>query len=230
MKPRLPPTPKFLPRNRIFPSELCYNLAMDVKEKDIEVQAGDKELSLKEIRKGNLIKNIFILAGSIVAAILFAKSGIAGVILTETRELEILASFLGGIFFTSLFTAAPATVVLAEIAQANSVFTVAFFGALGSILGDLILFKFLKAHLGDELVALFSHPKSERLLKLFHLNIFHWLMVFVGAIIVASPLPDELGLVLMGITEIKPKYLIPLSFGLNFIGILIIGLIARGIS
>lgn len=177
-----------------------------------------------------LAKNLIIVIASIFAAVLLAKSGVVGVILTQTKEIEILASFIGGFFFTSLFTVAPATVVLAEIAQENSPFLVAALGGLGAVAGDLILFKFLKSHLTDQLINLFSHPKSERLLKLFHLNIFHWLMVFVGAVVIASPLPDELGLMLMGLGELNTRFLIPLSFVLNSLGILVIGLIARGLA
>lgn len=174
-----------------------------------------------------LAKNLLIILASIFAAILLAETGVVGLILTQTKEIEILGSFIGGFFFTSLFTVAPATVVLAEIAKENSPFLVAVFGGLGAVVGDLILFRFLKSHLTDQFVSLFSHPKSERLLKLFHLNIFHWLLVFVGAAVIASPLPDELGLMLMGLSEIKTKFLIPLSFVLNSIGILVIGLISR---
>jgi len=174
-----------------------------------------------------LAKNLIIILASIFAAVLLAKTGVVGIILTQTKEIEILASFLGGFFFTSVFTVAPATVVLAQVAQENSPFIVALFGGLGAVAGDLILFRFLKSHLTDQLVSLFSHPKSERLLKLFHLNIFHWLMVFVGALVIASPLPDELGLMLMGLGELKTRFLIPLSFVLNALGILVIGLVAR---
>ena len=182
------------------------------------------------MRKSSLLQNLIIIFGSIVAAVLFAKSGVVGKILTETKEIEIIASFIGGFFFTSLFTTAPATVVLAEIAQENSPIIVAIFGGMGAVLGDLILYKFLKNHIADQLVSLFAHPKSERWLKIFHLNIFHWLLVLVGAVIIASPLPDELGLALMGLGHLKPKFLIPISFGLNALGILIVGLVARQLN
>lgn len=178
--------------------------------------------------KSHLNENLLVIAGSIFAAILFAQSGVVGRILTQTKGIEMLASFIGGFFFTSLFTVAPATVVLGEIAQANSIIFVALFGGAGAVLGDLILLRFLKSNLTDDLAALFSHPKSERLLRLVHLNIFHWLLVAAGAVVIASPLPDELGLMLMGLSEIKLRYLIPLSFVLNSLGILVIAAIARG--
>ncbi len=180
--------------------------------------------------RSHLAENLLTVFLSVMIAVFLAKSGTFERILTATKELEILGSFIGGVFFTSLFTTAPATVALGEIAQANNVFLVAIFGGAGAVIGDLILFKFLKSHLTDELSHLFSHPKRHRSWKVAHLKIFRWLMIFVGALIIASPFPDEIGLMLIGISNLRLKVLIPISFAFNTIGILIIGLIARGIG
>lgn len=183
-----------------------------------------------EALSAHLAENLWILAFSLLAAFFLAKSGILEALLTQTRQLEIIGSFIAGLFFTSLFTVAPATVALAEIAQANSLWIVALFGGLGAVIGDLALFRFLKSHLSDELFYLFTHTKSKRLTKIFHLKIFHWLLVFLGALVIASPLPDELGLTMMGITKIKARYLMPISFVLNTLGIVAVGLIARQLN
>jgi len=179
---------------------------------------------------GHLFENLLIVAASVIAAIFLAKAGIFETILTQTKELELIGSFIAGLFFTSLFTVAPATVALGEIAQANNIFLVAVLGGAGAVIGDLVLFKFLKSHLTDELVSLFSHPKRKRAVKVFNLKVFHWLMIFLGAVVIASPLPDEIGLMLMGISKLRPSILMPISFVLNSIGILIVGLVARQIG
>jgi uncharacterized membrane protein YdjX (TVP38/TMEM64 family) len=44
----------------------------------------------------------------------------------------------------------------------------------------------------------------------------------LGAIIIASPLPDEMGVGLMGISKLKTSQFILLSFVLNAIGIFIV--------
>ena len=49
----------------------------------------------------------------------------------------------------------------------------------------------------------------------------------VGAIVVASPLPDEFGLTLLGLTKMPKKRFLALMFGLNFVGILFIALAAN---
>ena len=177
----------------------------------------------------HLAENLWILAFSVIAAVFLAKSGVFEQILTSTKESEIIGSFIAGLFFTSLFTVAPATVALAEIAQANSVIMVALIGALGAVIGDMVLFNFLKTHLSDELFSLFTHIKIKRWQRIFHFKAFHWAMVILGALVIASPLPDELALALMGITKIKASLLIPISFVFNGLGILAVGLVARNL-
>ena len=123
-------------------------------------------------------------------------------------------------FFVSVFTIAPASVALVEIAQANSLLLVAFFGGLGALVGDLIIFRFIKDRLSEDFVFLIKKARQERFLHIFRLRFFKFFTPFVGALIVASPLPDEVGLAMMGFSKIHLSFFIPVSFILNFLGIL----------
>jgi hypothetical protein len=49
----------------------------------------------------------------------------------------------------------------------------------------------------------------------------------VGAIIIASPLPDELGLALLGVSTLSRPQFFLLSFAMNSLGIFIILLVAQ---
>ncbi len=178
--------------------------------------------------KNNLIRDLTIILLSVVIAIVLAKTGILKDLLTNTQEWRFLGNLVAGLFFVSVFTAAPAVVVLVEIAQSNSVLEVAFFGGIGALLGDLLIFRFIKDSLAQNISYLIKRTKQERLVKIFQLELFKWLVPFVGALVVASPLPDELGLVMMGLSKMKTALFIPISFILNSLGILIIGLIAKG--
>lgn len=177
--------------------------------------------------KNNLMRDLGIVAISVVVAIILVKTGAVKNLLTMTSELKFFGSFIAGMFFVSVFTVAPATVVLAEIAQSNSVFGVAFFGGIGALAGDFIIFRFIKDRLSDNFLHLIRKSKSKRLISIFQLKLFRWLVPFIGALIVASPLPDELGLAMMGLSKMKTSIFVPISFLLNFLGILIIGLIAK---
>ena len=179
--------------------------------------------------KNNLIKDISIVALSVLIAIILMKTGVLIDILASSKKLELFGSFIAGMFFTSVFTAAPATVVLAEIAQINSVIWVALFGGIGAMIGDLIIFRFIKNRLSEDILYLLKKSKSERLVPIFRLRIFRWSIAFLGALVIASPLPDELGLMMLGFSKMKTSLFIPISFLFNSLGILVIGLIAKAV-
>ena len=42
----------------------------------------------------------------------------------------------------------------------------------------------------------------------------------IAAIIIASPLPDEIGAAIFGALKVKTKYFLVISYTLNFLGIL----------
>jgi len=178
-------------------------------------------------QKSNAIKDLAILILSIVIAVVFIKTGVLSDLLASTQEIKFIGSFVAGMFFTSVFTTVPATVVLAEIAQSNSIYLVAFLGGLGALLGDWIIFRFIRDTLSADFLYLIKKTGFERFTAIFRLGLFKWLVPFIGALVVASPLPDELGLAMMGLSKMKTSLFIPLSFTLNFLGILAIGLIAK---
>lgn len=174
--------------------------------------------------------DILTIVASIVFAIVLIQSDILTRILTSTREFQFLGSFIAGLFFTSVFTTAPAIAALGEISLMYTILPTALFGAAGAVVGDLIIFKFIRDEFSDHLLELFEHrKKGKRLRALVKTKIFHWLSLFVGGLIVASPLPDELGVGLFGFSKMKTSWFILFSFTFNFLGIVLIGLIARAI-
>ena len=186
-------------------------------------------MTKRAIFKSHLAKNLFILFATVAVGWFLSGSQAFHDLLTASRESEIVGSFVGGIFFTSLFTTGPAAVALGTIARENSLLLVALLGGAGAVIGDYILFRFMKNYLTDELFALFGRRPRHRLGWLLQLRMFRWVLMVVGALIIALPLPDEIGLAMMGLSRIKTKHLIPLSFVLNSLGIAFIGLIARAL-
>jgi len=186
-------------------------------------------LEKEEVLVSHFAHNALALLMSVFLAYLVFMSGILEYILTRTTEIELMGAFVAGFFFTSLISTAPAIVALGTIAGAGHepLWMVAMVGGFGSLLGDLILFVFLKNHVADELYQLTLHPSGRRFKKLIHLRSVRWLFGLIGALIIASPLPDELGLVLMGVGKIRIWLLAIFSFVFNAIGIYIIGIVAR---
>ena len=177
--------------------------------------------------KNHLYQDIIIIVVGIVFAIWLAKSGTIDRLIGFTGGFWIISSFVAGSFFTSAFTTAPAIAILGELGQTNPIFWTAFFGGLGALLGDFILFKFVRDRFTNDLMALIGKRGSEKLAHIFHRKLFRWFSPFVAAFIIASPLPDELGVTILGLVKSRAFIFIPFSFLANFFGILVIALIAR---
>lgn len=160
---------------------------------------------------------IYIFLG-IVIAVVVSRSGLLDMVLDWIGN-GALASFVAGIFFTSAFTIAPASVALADLIEITATGTVILWGALGALCGDLLLFFFIRDRFADDLKNSLKPSFVRHILHSFHLGFLKWLAPILGAAIIASPLPDELGLTLMGLSKTRIALLIPVSFIMNALGI-----------
>ncbi len=178
-----------------------------------------------------LVQDLAFIVLSIVVAIALVKTGVLESVLTMTRELDYLGSFLAGLFFTSIFTTAPAIVTLGEIAQLNGIWTTALFGALGAVAGDLVIFRFIKDGLSEHVAQLRSAPSPKVCLEqcLKNRRMFRWITFVAGGLVIASPLPDELGVSMLGMSKMRLAMFVPISLAFNFLGILAIGLVASAL-
>jgi hypothetical protein len=174
--------------------------------------------------KKDLVIDLSILFISVVFAVWLGGSELLEEFLVATKESKFLGSLIGGMFFTSIFTTAPAVVILGEISQNTSALYVAAIGAVGALLGDLLMFKFLKDRLAKDFYALFHMDMNQRY---FRIPRFRWLIVLLGGLIIASPFPDELGLAILGFSNTRTNLVIPVSLVFNFLGIIAIALIAK---
>ena len=180
--------------------------------------------------KNNLEVDLVVIVISIVVAVILVKTGAIQNLLASFRGLEFIESFIAGLFFTSIFTTAPAIVALGEIAQmSQSVISVAIFGALGALCGDIIIFRFMRDRLGEDIMHLIKNSENGWLKHIIRLKFFRWGTFLLGALVISSPLPDELGLAMMGLSKTRTSLLIPVSFVFNFLGILVIGLVAKNL-
>ncbi len=175
----------------------------------------------KSTARRELAKDLlFVIIGAIIA-LLLSEWGVIDHLITLFGSDEV-ASFVAGIFFTSIFTIAPASVALGHIALHASSFSVTLWGALGAVCGDLVLFYFIKDRFADDLVGSFGSVFTKHFMASFHLGFFKWLSPVLGTLIIASPLPDEFGITLLGMAKTKTLFLIPISFIGNILGIYLI--------
>ncbi len=180
-------------------------------------------------QKKRLASDAIVMVASVIVAVALIKTPALDFLLASTNGSFILQTFVAGLFFTSAFTTAPAIVILGKLGMVHSPYMVALIGGLGALIGDLIIFSFIKNHIAEDISALFSHVKSRRLRHVFTYRFMRWSLAFIGALVIASPLPDELGLTLMGFSKIKSRTFVVISLTFNIIGILAIAFIARSL-
>ena len=146
-----------------------------------------------------LLKDVAIIALSIVIAVLFIKTGIIVHMIPNSTSSPIIGSLIAGFFFTSVFTTAPAIVALGEIASHSSLWITALFGTIGAILGDLVIFHFIKDRFASHINAALKHNKfKHKHEEFFQWKYMYWFTFLVGGLIIASPLPDEVGISMLG--------------------------------
>ena len=135
-------------------------------------------------------------------------------------SLGYIGTFLVGIFFAYSYTAAPATALFLILAKEQNIFISGLIGGLGALVGDLIIFSFISISFKDEIRKLAHEKIVVYLDHTFPYRIKKYIIPIFAGFIIASPLPDELGIALLAISQhISIKIFALLSFALNTLGI-----------
>jgi hypothetical protein len=175
--------------------------------------------SNKQNNKRALLRDFLMIFIGITFALLLSGLGVIDYLVSLFKDYYIIASFISGIFFTSAFTLAPASITLIHIAQNSPIPGVVVWGGLGAMFGDLVLFLFIRDRFAEDLKNVFKPSSVKYFLKSLHFGFMRWLSPLIGALIIASPLPDEFGITLLGMSKMKVMFLLPLSFIMNMLGI-----------
>lgn len=167
-------------------------------------------------------KNLTFSAVGLILALLLSKYEPFHNFLLSLGQYEYLSAFLGGMLFVSFFTIPIGAIILLVLAENLPLFPLAVVAGLGGVTADFIIFQFVKNNLSDEIEQLYNEFGGRHLKHLFHTSYFHWMVPLVGAVIIAAPLPDELGVSLMGLSKMKTVRFMEITFLLNAGGVLIV--------
>lgn len=171
--------------------------------------------------------NTLLLILSLVAFYYLAKTPLLDQTIQRLGNLGYVGAFITGVFFVSTFTVAPAAVVLYHLADKLHPVEIAVLAGLGAMFGDYIIFRFMKDRVFDELAVLFKPFHKRYVGPLFKSPFFAWLLPFIGATIIASPLPDEVGVSMLGLSKIRRWQFFAVTFTLNAVGIFLVVIAAR---
>lgn len=168
-------------------------------------------------------KNLTYLFISIVITIILFNNANFRFTLLHIGNLGYFGAFIAGMFFVSTFTVSIGMILLLFLAEVLHPIEIGFIAGLGAVLADLTIFHFIRSKgLTDEIIHFFNYFGGNKVRHLLHSKYFSWTLPVLGAIIIASPLPDEFGIGLMGISKLKTYQFILLSFILNTIGIIFV--------
>lgn len=136
-----------------------------------------------------------------------------------TRYIPFAGSFIAGMLYVSTATAALGILMLADLSKKLSPIEIALLAGLGGAVADFGIFRFFRDGLLKEITPIYNKLGGERLTKFIYHKSMRWSLPIIGAIIIASPLPDEVGISLMGISKIKSYQFFLLSFVLDIVGL-----------
>ena len=173
-------------------------------------------------RRGKIYTHVLVLTLSVVVALFLVQSSAVHRLLEVSRELQIVSAFLAGVFFTSVFTVIPATAALFVLGEESHALWLALIAAFGSVGSDTFILKFIENDILSD-ARLFVRSKTRATFRhILQKKLFRLPLTLLGALIIASPLPDELGIALLDIAKIKMKSFYLISFALNLLGIIAI--------
>lgn len=145
----------------------------------------------------------------------------------QTSSHGFFSAFVAGVLYVYGFTAAFGTGILLSLLKDQNLFASVIVAAAGSLMGDLIIFRLIREYFGDEIMQLSESKGLAWLVRKLPDAVRRFGLTLLGFLIVASPLPDEVGVSLIATGRISGTWFAILSFVLNAVGILAIILVGR---
>ncbi|OGL52199.1 hypothetical protein A3K55_00020 [Candidatus Shapirobacteria bacterium RBG_13_44_7] len=162
--------------------------------------------------------SFFLLA--LIATALFSRTPLFSQLIFFLKDFGYLSAFFAGMLFTTTFGVAASGLILSNLIQDFPLIGVLFFGALGALVADILVFLFVRNQAHLHVTPAYKHySHRSHFYKILHTHYFSWTLPVIGTLIMASPLPDELGVSLLGLSDIALSKFIVISFISHSIGI-----------
>lgn len=176
----------------------------------------------------NLLKKIkypkfMLLFLTFLAAYIFLYGESYGPLRSYMVSLGYFGAFLAGIMYSYGFTAAFASSIFLILSEHQNIYAAALIGGLGSLIADLILFEFVRHSFKDEIALLAKEKIIVKTYKLMPPVAKKYMLAIFACIVIASPLPDEIGVPLIAaIRSFSARAFSLISYTLNTTGIFFI--------
>jgi len=166
----------------------------------------------------------------VLTYIIFSNPAVADFV-SKIENVGYIGIFFAGMLLPLGFTA-PFAVGLLVTLNVENVFVLSLIAGFGAMLSDFLIFHFIRLSFTDEIKRLertrmmkgVEHEVNELAIHYHIIKHFKiYLMYVFAGFIIASPLPDEVGVAMLaGFTKIRQDVFIPMSFLLHTLGIFIL--------
>ncbi len=167
-------------------------------------------------------KGLTLIFISILLTIFLSGNDFFNKAILNISTIPIIGSFIAGILYVSASTAPFGVFLLLGLSKTLSALEIAIFAGLGGVVADFVLFRFFRVNILSEVTPIYNKFGGQHLTRLMRHRLLRWSLFFIGAIIIASPFPDEIGISLMGISKIKTHQFVLLSLILDIGGVFLL--------
>ena len=167
-------------------------------------------------------KGLTLIFISILLTIFLSGNDFLNKTILNISSIPIIGSFIAGILYVSASTAPFGILLLLGLSKTLSSIEIAIIAGLGGVVADFVLFRFFRGDILPEVTPIYNKLGGQRLTRLMRHRLLRWSLPFIGAIIIASPFPDEIGISLMGVSRIKTYQFILLSLILDIGGVFLL--------
>jgi uncharacterized membrane protein YdjX (TVP38/TMEM64 family) len=137
-------------------------------------------------------------------------------------------TFLAGLLYPYALTSAAGTGILLILSKGQNIIVSGVIADVGALISDILIFFFVKRGFSDEAQKLSQEPVVRTINRLIPDSVRVFLLSVFASLLIASPLPTEIGVMLMvSIREMEFKKFVILVYILHAFAIFVILLIGR---
>lgn len=144
--------------------------------------------------------SIAVVVLALIAAALMFGLGMDKILAAQLASLGVAGAFFAGMFYTSAITTPFSMIIVLDLMKAEGPFLIAIFASLGAAIVDCSIYSIFRKEVQKNAKKIMSAlRKKTTVLKPF--------FPLFGFVVFGTPMPDELGIALMQISDLKPLQL-----------------------